>query len=166
MIEAIGRQFLSSYFAIVNQVLKQEGGIGVFLVTTMPETRYERYFREMDFIQKWIFPGSHCPSVTTLINSVYEGSNGTPIVHEIQNIGGHFPRTLAQWRTNFLESFETEIRPAVVNHYEKTLSDEQMAVFKCKFEFDFSYCQVGFEEKILGDVVLTLSWEGRTALLY
>ena len=56
MIEAVGREFLETYFAKVNDFLKEEGGIAVFQVITMPETRYERYCKEVDFIRKWVEP--------------------------------------------------------------------------------------------------------------
>ena len=54
MIEAVGKEFLETYFAKVNECLKKVGGIAVFQIITMPETRYERYCREVDFIQKWV----------------------------------------------------------------------------------------------------------------
>jgi cyclopropane-fatty-acyl-phospholipid synthase len=54
MIEAVGKEFLDTYFAKVDEVLKKEGGIAVFQAITMPETRYERYCHEVDFIRKWV----------------------------------------------------------------------------------------------------------------
>lgn len=54
MIEAVGKEFLETYFAKVNECLKDDGGIAVFQVITMPETRYARYCREVDFIRKWV----------------------------------------------------------------------------------------------------------------
>jgi len=54
MIEAVGKDFLATYFAKVNEVLKTDGGIAVFQVITVPETRYERYCKSVDFIRKWV----------------------------------------------------------------------------------------------------------------
>lgn len=54
MIEAVGKEFLETYFAKVNECLKTNGGIAIFQVITMPETRYERYCRDVDFIRKWV----------------------------------------------------------------------------------------------------------------
>ena len=54
MIEAVGRAYLDTYFSKVNGFLKKNAGIGVFQVITMPETRYERYCKEVDFIRKWV----------------------------------------------------------------------------------------------------------------
>ena len=64
MIEAVGKEFLETYFAKVNECLKKDGGIAVFQVITMPETRYERYCKEVDFIRKWV-----CTLGTVLIRS-------------------------------------------------------------------------------------------------
>ena len=54
MIEAVGKDFLATYFAKVNDVLKRDGGIAVFQVITVPETRYERYCKSVDFMRKWV----------------------------------------------------------------------------------------------------------------
>ena len=54
MIEAVGKEFLETYFAKVDECLKKDGGIAVFQVITMPETRYERYCKEVDFMRKWV----------------------------------------------------------------------------------------------------------------
>lgn len=54
MIEHVGNVYLETYFAKVSEFLKKDGGIAVFQVTTMPETRYEKYCKEVDFIQKWV----------------------------------------------------------------------------------------------------------------
>lgn len=54
MIEAVGKEYLDTYFSKVNDFLKKNGGIAVFQVITMPETRYERYCKEVDFIRKWV----------------------------------------------------------------------------------------------------------------
>jgi cyclopropane-fatty-acyl-phospholipid synthase len=56
MIEAVGKEFLETYFEKVDHCLKKEGGIAVFQVITMPETRYGRYCKEVDFIRKWVSP--------------------------------------------------------------------------------------------------------------
>lgn len=165
MIEAVGREYLATYFECMDRLLKKEGGIGVFQVITMPETRYERYCNEVDFIRRWIFPGGHCPTVTTLVQAINKGSKDQLIVDEIQNIGGHYSKTLRLWRQKFLENFDDEIRPALLKRYGGNLSNEDALVFKRKFEFYFSYCMAGFSAKILGDVIITVARENTEALL-
>jgi len=57
MIEAVGPEYLATYFECCDKLLKEQDGIAVFQVITMPETRYDRYCKEVDFIRKYIFPG-------------------------------------------------------------------------------------------------------------
>lgn len=45
MLEAVGREFLGTYFACINRLLKKKGGIAVFQCITMPEGRHEAYSR-------------------------------------------------------------------------------------------------------------------------
>lgn len=165
MIEAVGREYLDTYFECVDRLLKKDGGIGVFQVITMPETRYERYCNEVDFIRRWIFPGGHCPTVTGLVQAINKGSKNQLIVDEIQNIGGHYSKTLKLWRQKFLDNFEDDIRPALVRRYGEGLTNQDALVFKRKFEFYFSYCMSGFAAKILGDVIITVARESTVALI-
>lgn len=43
MLEAVGQEFLGTYFARVHELLKKDGGIAVFQCITMPEGRHEAY---------------------------------------------------------------------------------------------------------------------------
>ena len=43
MIEAVGKEFLPTYFEVVGRVLKQDRGLAVVQVITMPEARFEDY---------------------------------------------------------------------------------------------------------------------------
>lgn len=43
MLEAVGQEFLSTYFACMDKLLKKDGGIAVFQCITMPEGRHEAY---------------------------------------------------------------------------------------------------------------------------
>ncbi|CAE6484551.1 unnamed protein product [Rhizoctonia solani] len=54
MIEAVGREFLTEYWAIVERCMKPKNSVGVVQVITIPEPRYERYIQEIDFIRKWV----------------------------------------------------------------------------------------------------------------
>lgn len=45
MLEAVGEEFLSAYFARIHALLKEDGGIAVFQCITMPEGRHEAYSR-------------------------------------------------------------------------------------------------------------------------
>ncbi|KAG9078557.1 hypothetical protein FS749_009402, partial [Ceratobasidium sp. UAMH 11750] len=53
MIEAVGLEFLPTYWGVVERCMKPRDAVGVVQVITIPEPRYDRYIREIDFIRKW-----------------------------------------------------------------------------------------------------------------
>ena len=69
MLEAVGHEFLGEYFKALERLL-QPNGIAVVQVITTPECRYEEYRKSSDFINRHIFPGSCCPSLTALCNAM------------------------------------------------------------------------------------------------
>ncbi|KAK0552342.1 hypothetical protein OC846_002943 [Tilletia horrida] len=169
MLEAVGIEFLETYFAAVSRVLKRRGGVGVFQCITIPEDRFEVYKDEVDFIKKYIFPGGCLPSVTRLFEAARVGSKGTLIPEGLTSIGPHYARTLREWRRKFEAHFETQIRPALIrDHSEiRRLSAEgqekEVEVFRKKWIYYFVYCEVGFAERVIGDHILTFVREGNTS---
>ena len=133
MLEAVGREYLKTYFECVDRLLKRDGGIAVFQCITIPETRYEAYSRGEDFIQKYIFPGGHLPTVSQLVENIVQGSSGTLIVDEILNIGGHYAKTLRVWRKKFDRNFENWIKPALLDAHSK-MTDSDVDMFRRKWE--------------------------------
>ena len=180
MLEAVGREFLSIYFECVDKLLKPEGGIAVFQCITMPETRYEEYAKGEDFIRKYIFPGGHLPTVSQLVESIVKGSKGSLIIENIENIGGHYAKTLRMWKEKFVQNFDTRIRAALISEH-KGMTENDAALFRRKWEvssasentnplltqlqYYFTYCEAGFNTKTLGDVIITVGREGATELL-
>ncbi|KAE8215265.1 hypothetical protein CF327_g1438 [Tilletia walkeri] len=169
MLEAVGIEFLETYFAAVSRVLKRKGGVGVFQCITMPEDRFETYKDEVDFIKKYIFPGGCLPSVTRLFEAARVGSKGTLVPEGLTSIGPHYARTLREWCTRFEAGFEEHIAPALIrDHPEiRKLSKEGQAkeveVFRKKWIYYFVYCEVGFSERVIGDHILTFVREGNAS---
>ena len=54
MLEAVGKEYLEGYFGVVDWALKVGSGIGVFQGITIPEGRFEKYCKEVDFIRKYV----------------------------------------------------------------------------------------------------------------
>ena len=142
MLEAVGAEFLETYFECVNRYLKPEGGIAVFQCITIPETRYKIYAAGNDFIRKYIFPGGHLPTVSQLVRSIDNGSKGMLVVNGIRDIGGHYSKTLRLWREEFLKNFEACIRPAFLEEH-KNMSEEDIDVFRRKWEVSQVFLRVG-----------------------
>lgn len=133
MLEAVGREYLDTYFERVHRLLKSDGGIAVFQCITMPETRYEAYAKSDDFIRKYIFPGGHLPTVSQLVGSIDRGSKGTLIVDSILNIGGHYGKTLRLWRESFDRNFDSKIRPALLKEH-KGMAEKDVELFRRKWQ--------------------------------
>ncbi|KAF2459179.1 cyclopropane-fatty-acyl-phospholipid synthase [Lineolata rhizophorae] len=159
MLEAVGKEFLETYFRCVERMLKKEGGIAAFQCITMPETRYDAYTKSDDFIRKYIFPGGHLPTVTQLIASAHAGSGGRLIVDSLDNIGPHYAKTLRVWGDNFAGNFDGVIKPALLREHEG-MTEGDVQLFRRKWEYYFTYCEAGFATKTLGDVIFTVGREG------
>ncbi|KND91475.1 Tuberculostearic acid methyltransferase UfaA1 [Tolypocladium ophioglossoides CBS 100239] len=164
MLEAVGQEYLATYFACVNRLLKKSGGVAMFQCITMPECRHEAYARSEDFINHYIFPGGYLPSVTQLLNHISQQSHGTLIVENVENIGGHYARTLRLWGKKFQESFNETIKPALLREH-PDMTKEGVGVFRRKWEYYFTYCEAGFVTKTLGDVIITVGREGALELM-
>jgi cyclopropane-fatty-acyl-phospholipid synthase len=133
MLEAVGAEFLETYFQCIHRLLKPEGGIAVFQCITIPETRYAAYAASNDFIRQYIFPGGHLPTVSQLVRTIDSGSKGNLIVDGIRNIGGHYAKTLRIWREDFLKNFDVLIKPALMKEHNE-MSEQDVDVFKRKWE--------------------------------
>ena len=145
MIEAVGYQFYDEYFKIISQLLKNDGE-ALIQAITIKDQRYSKAIQSVDFIQKYIFPGSCIPSITAIQNSLTSSTD--LVINDIRDIGHHYARTLADWRKNFLKN-KQEIR--------RLGFDEQ---FIRMWLFYFAYCEGGFEEKVISDVHLHITKPG------
>lgn len=163
MLEAVGKEYLETYFSCIHRLLKKDG-IAVFQCITMPEGRYEAYAKGEDFIRKYIFPGGHLPSISQLVENINKGSEGTLIVDRIENIGGHYAKTLRLWREEFVNNFDSRIQPALMIEHEG-MGEREIEVFRKKWIYYFAYCEAGFATKTLGDVIITVGREGAKELM-
>ncbi|OAQ98599.1 hypothetical protein LLEC1_06349 [Akanthomyces lecanii] len=163
MIEHVGHRYLDTYFACMDRYLKADG-LGYFQCITIPEARYDSYVKGEDFIQKYIFPGGHLPTVSGLVSSISNGSKGKLVVEEIMSFGGHYVKTLQCWRDNFLANFDEMIVPALRKEHPR-MTDADLDVFKRKWNYYFCYCEAGFKTKTIGDVGITVGREGALELL-
>lgn len=172
MLEAVGKEFLSTYFRCIDNLLKQNGGVAVFQCITIPESRYAGYSASDDFIRRYIFPGGHLPTITQLMDSIREGSSNLKkgveprlIPESVENIGPHYAKTLRLWRQSFMQTFQEKIKPALIAEHSGKMGDDEVEVFKRKWEYYFAYCEAGFATKTLGDVILTVGREGAVEMM-
>ena len=135
MIEAVGPQFLDSYFSQISRLLKPTG-LALVQAITIPEQRYHRALKNVDFIQRFIFPGSFIPSFGAIFESVRTGSD--LVVTETQDIGFHYARTLRDWCNRFMAN-RTRLEKAGYD-----------GAFQRLWQFYFAYCEAGFSERAIG----------------
>lgn len=130
MLEAVGHEYLPSYFKKCHELLKQDGVLALQVITC-PDSRYENFRKGIDWIQKHIFPGSLLPSVGAINAAV--NATGDLTLYDVKDLGLHYARTLKTWRGNF-ESAYSEI--ACLGFDER---------FRRKWNYYLSYCEGAFE---------------------
>jgi len=142
MIEAVGQEYLPSYFSKISDLLAPAGA-ALIQGITMPDHRYEQYLKEVDYIRTRVFPGSCVPSASAMIAAAVKQSDLRPA--SLHDFGYHYARTLREWRMRFKEN-EKEI--AALGHNES---------FRRAWVYYLCYCEAGFEEGYTGDVHLLLA---------
>jgi cyclopropane-fatty-acyl-phospholipid synthase len=142
MIEAVGYQFYDSYFSKVSSLLKPDG-LALIQAITITDQRFESAKKSVDFIQRYIFPGSCIPSNTAMLTSITKSTDLR--LFDLEDIGPHYATTLRMWRENFFSNIE---------HVRNLGYSEE---FIKMWEFYLCYCEGGFEERALGDVHLLLA---------
>lgn len=142
MIEAVGHRHLPTFFRTCANRLKADGA-ALIQAITMPDHLYDRYLDSPDFINRYIFPGSCCPSLNAISNAV-ASSTDLRLVH-LEDLSPHYARTLRAWRTAFLANLE-RVREMGFNER-----------FIRMWEYYLCYCEGGFAERFSGVLQLLLS---------
>jgi cyclopropane-fatty-acyl-phospholipid synthase len=135
MIEAIGAQYLPTYFAQLTRLLKPSG-LALLQAITIEDHSYAKALRAVDFIKEHIFPGSFIPSINAMLVAKTQVSDLALI--KLDDFGLSYARTLAAWRKAFLER-RSEARAQGF--------DER---FLRMWEFYLAYCEGGFRERSIG----------------
>ena len=131
MIEAVGQNYLQSYFKTIKENLANSGTAAIQAIT-IDDSLFDRYKNKQDFIQKYIFPGGFLPSKNSLNKHVSD--NGLTI-KSYDSYADHYSSTLALWRNEFNKKWDL-----IKNQgFDST--------FKRMWEFYLSYCEAGFKSK-------------------
>jgi cyclopropane-fatty-acyl-phospholipid synthase len=152
MIEAVGHHYLETFFRCCSNLLT-ERGVMLLQAITIADHVFEKHKKEVDFIKRYIFPGSCIPSVTAMGDAVAAATD-LRLVH-LEDITPHYARTLRTWRERF---FENILQVRALGYSE---------TFIRMWEFYLCYCEAGFEERYLGDVQMFFAkplWRGEPLL--
>lgn len=142
MIEAVGERWLDTYFASCSRLLEPHGAM-LLQAITMQEQLYDSMRKNVDFIQRHVFPGSHLVSVRAIAERVTRVTD-LRIAH-LEDITEHYVTTLQHWRRSFLARRD-EVRALGFGENFLRLWDYYLA-----------YCEGGFAERSIGDVQVLLT---------
>jgi len=142
MIEAVGPQFVDAYFRKCGELLKPDGMM-LLQAITITDREYAGALKRVDFIKKYIFPGSFIPSVTALCDSITRSSD-LRLFH-LEDLTPNYAETLKNWRIRMFNNIE---RVRALGYPEE---------FIRMWEFYLCYCEGGFRERYIGDVQMLLT---------
>lgn len=129
MLEAVGHDYLPVYFGVIHKLLKPGGRLALQVITSR-DKHYEKFRKDVDFIQKHIFPGSQTPSLSAIQHAVTKASNLN--LFDVKDIGLHYTKTLRVW----YDSFNHQL-----NEIKKLGMDDR---FIRKWNYYFQYCEAAF----------------------
>ncbi len=142
MLEAVGHRYLKTYFSKCHALLKKDGLLGLQVITC-PDSRYESLRKNVDWIQKHIFPGSLLPSLGAMHRAI--NKTGELSLIDLKDLGAHYAKTLALWRGNF-------------NRNEKQILELGFdRRFMRKWNYYLSYCEAAFFMRNISVVQLIYS---------
>jgi cyclopropane-fatty-acyl-phospholipid synthase len=129
MLEAVGDAYLETYFAKCHEVLKP-GGLLALQMITCPDSRYDLLRKNVDWIQKHIFPGSLLLSVHRVNEALRK--TGDLFLHDLKDLGLSYAETLKRWRI-------------AMNQNEAAVRAQNFDTrFIRKWNYYFSYCEAAF----------------------
>lgn len=149
MLEAVGDKFHESFFAKCAEVLAPNGLLGVQMIT-VPDCSYASLKKNVDWIQKHIFPGSLLLSVGR-INEVLL-KTGDLFMHDLEDLGADYARTLSTWYDNF---------NAVLDQVKPLGFDEP---FIRSWNYYLKYCEAAFASRNISVVQAIYTRPNNTTL--
>ena len=127
MFEAVGQKYWKTFFEKLNSMI-DKNGTACLQIITINENSFSKYLSNVDFIQKYIFPGGMLPTKSILSNLFKD--YGFKLYHKI-SFGYDYSRTLMEWKKNFNNNWEQ----ISCNFDEK---------FKRLWNYYLDYCETGF----------------------
>lgn len=141
MIEAVGKQYLPTFFKKCASLIKDDG-LMLIQSITIDDRRYESYANSVDFIQKYIFPGGFLPSQLVINNQLKKHTDLS--IADVHDIGLDYAKTLNDWHTAFMSQ-------------KSALNDDGYDErFIRMWKYYLNYCEGGFLERAISTVQLVM----------
>jgi len=145
MIEAVGHEYLDTFFGVCNARLKRHGRMLLQVITAGDEW-YEEYRKTVDFIQRYVFPGGLCPSLGAMTAAMGRASR-LRMAH-IEDLTQDYARTLRIWRDRFLEQVDQVLALGYPQRFVRL------------WNYYLQYCEAGFAERHTSTLQIVLEKPG------
>ena len=145
MFEAVGEKYWPVYFETVKDRLKP-GRSATLQIITVEDHRFEAYRNDVDFIQKYIFPGGMLPSPSVLRAEVEKA--GLNVLKSME-FGESYSQTLRRWHDTFNERW-SEVKSL------RGFDDR----FKRMWNFYLTSCAAGFHAGSIDVTQITVTKPG------
>ncbi|APR70042.1 SAM-dependent methyltransferase [Acinetobacter haemolyticus] len=136
MVEAVGEAYLSTYFQQCRQLLKPNG-LALIQAITIEDARYLKALTTVDYIKRYIFPGSFIPCISVLTQTASEQKL---TLKHLEDIGQSYAVTIHHWRERFLAAREQVLALGFDDNFIRM------------WDFYLCYCEGGFKEGVISDV--------------
>ncbi len=137
MIEAVGHDFLDTFFRVCSERLKPAGRM-LLQSIIIADRNYEQARNSVDFIQKYIFPGGALPSCGAILASVSRVADLQ--MTNLHDIGLDYAKTLQIWRERFMQRAPDVGRLGYPDEFIRM------------WDWYLAYCEGGFLERAISAV--------------
>jgi cyclopropane-fatty-acyl-phospholipid synthase len=142
MIEAVGWRHFGTFFAKCSSLLAPEG-LMLLQAITIDDRAYEVEKGGASFINTYVFPQGCLPSLEVISRSVARRTDMQAV--SLEDLTPHYAETLRRWR----ERFVSNVSRAEALGYDRR--------FQRLWTLYLSWCEAGFAERRIGDVMMVLA---------
>jgi cyclopropane-fatty-acyl-phospholipid synthase len=142
MIEAVGWRHFGTFFKQCSDLLAPDG-LMLLQAITIDDRAYEVEKAGASFINTYVFPDGCLPSLEVISRCVARRTDMQALA--LEDLTPHYAETLRRWRHNFMGN---------VKRAEELGYDRR---FQRLWTLYLSWCEAGFAERRIGDVLLLLA---------
>jgi cyclopropane-fatty-acyl-phospholipid synthase len=142
MIEAVGWRDFPTFFRKCSDLLAPDG-LMLLQAITIDDRAYEVEKAGSSFMNTYVFPDGCLPSMEVMIRNVARSTDMQAVA--LDDLTPHYAETLRRWRENFLRN----LKRAEELGYDRR--------FQRLWTLYLSWCEAGFAERRIGDVLLLLA---------
>ncbi|KAK7684541.1 hypothetical protein QCA50_012488 [Cerrena zonata] len=160
MLEAVGVEWLPTYFKQIDWALKSDRAAVVMTASVYPEATYTPH-QGNDFVRKYHWPGSVCPSATSLPVDIHKSVPKRFTTYSIDDLGMHYPRCLREWGRRLDESWTPELIQSLQERHPALKDELKLGMFKRRWEYMFQYMEVAYSRVWLSLKCWTMTRPGQ-----